>query len=113
MEEAERLCDRVALIHGGTVVALDTPSGLVARVSAEQRIRFRPSVPLDDGLLTGLPEVRAVRRHGTRQEVMGEGNLMHAVSAALAARAGLSQALRVEQSSLDGPAVTARATALS
>jgi ABC-2 type transport system ATP-binding protein len=101
MEEAERLCDRVAVIDAGTVVALDTPSGLIARVSAEQRIRFRPSVPLDDALLTDLPEVRAVRRHGPQLEVIGEGNVLHAVTAALAAHRIIANDLRVEQASLD------------
>jgi len=101
MEEAERLCDRVALIDAGTVVALDTPSGLIAGVSAEQRIRFRPSVPLDDALLTGLAEVREVRRHGTQLEVIGEGNLLHAVTATLAAHQIIANDLRVEQASLD------------
>src|SRR4029077_9593120 len=48
MEEAERLCDRIAVIDAGRVVALDTPAGLVSRAVAEQRIRFRPSAPLDD-----------------------------------------------------------------
>ena len=42
MDEAERLCDRLALIDSGRVVALDTPAGLVARAGGEQRIRFRP-----------------------------------------------------------------------
>src|SRR5262249_50948493 len=37
MEEAERLCDRVAVIDAGRVVALDTPAGLVTRAVAEQR----------------------------------------------------------------------------
>jgi ABC-2 type transport system ATP-binding protein len=46
MEEAERLCDRMALLDAGRLVAMDTPAGLVARVSAGQRIRFRPSQPL-------------------------------------------------------------------
>src|SRR4051812_9066389 len=101
MEEAERLCDRVAVIDAGTVVALGTPSGLIAQVSAEQRIRFRPSVPLDDALLTDLPEVRAVRRHGTQLEVIGEGNVLHAVTAALAAHRIIANDLRVEQASLD------------
>ena len=101
MEEAERLCDRVALIDAGAVVALDTPAGLVARVSAEQRIRFRPSVPLDDSVLTGLAEVREVRRHGTQLEVIGEGNVLHAVTAALAAHRIIANDLRVEQASLD------------
>ncbi|GAA3335023.1 ABC transporter ATP-binding protein [Amorphoplanes nipponensis] len=101
MEEAERLCDRVALIDAGAVVALDTPGGLVARVSAEQRIRFRPSVPLDDGVLTGLAEVREVRRHGTQIEVIGEGNVLHAVTAALAVHRIIANELRVEQATLD------------
>src|SRR5206468_7287358 len=54
MDEAERLCDRLALIDSGRVVALDTPAGIVARVDAEQRVRFRPSAPLDDRMLAGL-----------------------------------------------------------
>jgi ABC-2 type transport system ATP-binding protein len=35
LEEAERLCDRVAIIHGGAIVALDTPSGLLAGLGDE------------------------------------------------------------------------------
>jgi ABC-2 type transport system ATP-binding protein len=66
MEEAERLCDRVAVVNDGRVVAIDTPAGLVARAAPEQRILFRPSVPLDDQLLTALPEVRSVSRNGRR-----------------------------------------------
>jgi ABC-2 type transport system ATP-binding protein len=50
MEEAERLCDRVAVLDSGRVVAIDSPAGLAARVDAEHRIRFRPSRPLGDGL---------------------------------------------------------------
>ncbi|MET0494705.1 MAG: ABC transporter ATP-binding protein [Actinoplanes sp.] len=101
MEEAERLCDRLALIDAGTVVALDTPAGLVSRVSTEQRIRFRPSVPIDDTLLTDLPEVREVRRRGDQLEVIGDGNILQAVSAALAGHQIIANDLRVEQVSLD------------
>jgi ABC-2 type transport system ATP-binding protein len=64
MEEAERLCDRIAVIDAGRIVAIDTPAGLVARVEAEQRLRFRPSVPMPDALLTDLPEVTSVTWHG-------------------------------------------------
>src|SRR5258705_14000389 len=45
MEEAERLCDRVALIDGGRVVAVDTPAGLAERVQAGQRLPFPPLTP--------------------------------------------------------------------
>ncbi len=41
MEEAEYLCDRIAIIDGGRVVALDTPAGLVDAARSEQRISFR------------------------------------------------------------------------
>ena len=101
MEEAERLCDRIAVIDSGAVVALDTPAGLVARVSAEQRLRFRPSRPLADELLTALPEVREVRHHGPQVEVIGDGNVVHAVTALLAAERIIAADLRIEQASLD------------
>ena len=42
MEEAERLADRVAVIDRGRIIALDTPAGIVSRVDAEQKLRFRP-----------------------------------------------------------------------
>src|ERR1700734_493275 len=54
MEEAERLCDRVAVINQGRVVANDTPGGLASRAGGEQRIRFRPPAPLNEGMLAAL-----------------------------------------------------------
>jgi ABC-2 type transport system ATP-binding protein len=35
LEEAQRLCDRVAIIHAGTIVALDTPAALLAGLGDE------------------------------------------------------------------------------
>ena len=101
MAEAERLCDRLAVIDSGAVVALDTPAGLVARVVAEQRLRFRPSVPVADELLTGLDGVREVRRHGPQVEVVGDGNVLQSVTATLAAHEIIAHDLRVEQATLD------------
>ena len=57
MDEAERLCDRVALLDRGQIVAIDTPEGLADRARVDKRVRFVPSKPFDDRLLTGLPEV--------------------------------------------------------
>jgi ABC-2 type transport system ATP-binding protein len=101
MEEAEYLCDRLALIDSGRVVALDTPAGIVSLLGAEQRMQFRPSVPLDDSLLTGLPEVRHVARKGSMVEVTGTGNLLYAVSSVLAQHQIVPNELRMEQASLD------------
>jgi ABC-2 type transport system ATP-binding protein len=101
MEEAERLCDRIAVIDHGEVVALDSPAGLVARVAVGQTIRFRPSRPLDEALLTALPEVTGVRQHGDRLEVAGTGNLLGAVTSLLATHQVIANDLRIEQASLD------------
>jgi ABC-2 type transport system ATP-binding protein len=82
MEEAERLCDRVAVIDGGRVVAVDSPAGLTERTLTGQRIQFRPSRPLDDALLTGLPDVTDVSRRGDLVIVTGTGNALNAVTSA-------------------------------
>ncbi|MEU8114424.1 ABC transporter ATP-binding protein [Micromonospora sp. NPDC048947] len=101
MEEAERLCDRVAVIDRGRVVALDSPAGLVSAVAPEQRIRFRPSTPIDDRLLADLPEVSAVQRTGSQVVVTGTGELLHAVTSVLARHQIVAADLRLEQSTLD------------
>ena len=102
MAEAERLCDRLALIDAGRVVAIDSPAGLIARVTNEQRVHFRPSAPLADELLTALPEVTGVSRTGGGQLVVtGTGNLLNAVGSALAGRQIVALDLRVEQASLE------------
>ncbi len=43
MEEAERLCDHVALIDHGRIIALDTPQGLAEKVTGGKQVRFVPS----------------------------------------------------------------------
>jgi ABC-2 type transport system ATP-binding protein len=101
MEEAERLADRIAVIDGGRVIALDTPSGLVRRVDAEQRIRFRPSGRLDDALLSGLPQVRSITRTGSTVTVAGSGDLVLAVTGALARNGIVVNDLRIDQADLD------------
>ncbi len=101
MEEAERLCDRLALIDRGRLVAIDTPAGLVTRVAAGQRIRFRPSEPLPSGLLDGLPEVSSVSTSGRQVVITGTGDLLQAVTAVLARHHIVAAELRMEQASLD------------
>jgi ABC-2 type transport system ATP-binding protein len=62
MEEAERLCDRVAVIDAGRVVEVDRPSAIVARHVPSQRVMFRPSVPVGPDVLDAL--VRSLGEHG-------------------------------------------------
>ncbi|RSN60303.1 ABC transporter ATP-binding protein [Actinomadura sp. WAC 06369] len=101
MEEAERLCDRLAVIDAGRVVAVDTPAGLVSRVDDRQRLRFRPSAPLDHAVLAALPEVASVERAGGQLVVTGTGDLLLAVTTVLAHHRVTAADLRVEQVSLD------------
>ncbi|MFG2076781.1 ABC transporter ATP-binding protein [Nonomuraea maritima] len=101
MEEAERLCDRVALIDAGRVVAVDSPAGLTGRVGGGQRVRFRPTIPFDDALLLALPEVSDVSRTGDRVVVTGDGNLAPAVTLALAEKGVVPDDLRIERATLD------------
>jgi ABC-2 type transport system ATP-binding protein len=70
MDEAERLCDRVAVIDHGKVIALGTPVELIARVGGENVIDLdidpaSPVRPSQDELLT-LPTVKSVREEGDR-----------------------------------------------
>ncbi|WP_127793211.1 ABC transporter ATP-binding protein [Agromyces sp. LHK192] len=101
MEEAERLCDRLAVIDSGRIVAIDSPAGLVARVDGTQRLRFRPSPPLDPAALSALPQVASVERSGEEIVVTGDGDLLLAVATVLADRRITAAGLRLEQASLE------------
>jgi len=101
MEEAERLCDRVALIDKGRVVVVDTPAALAERVETEQRIQFRPSAPVSDALLTGVPGVTNVIRRGDVVVVTGTGDVLNAVISMLARQQIVARQLRVDQANLE------------
>jgi ABC-2 type transport system ATP-binding protein len=101
MEEAERLCDRIAVIDSGRIVALDTPAALASGAEASQRITFRPDRPLDDAELLALPEVRSVQRRGDQVTVTGTGAMLDAVTTLLARRGIVARLLRVDQASLE------------
>jgi ABC-2 type transport system ATP-binding protein len=101
MEEAERLCDRVALIDKGRVVVQDTPAGLAERAGAAQRIQFRPSAPVSDAMLTGVPGVTDVIRRGDVVVVSGTGDVLNGVISMLARNQIVARQLRVDQANLE------------
>ena len=101
MEEAERLCDRVALIDSGRVVALGTPASLAAQARGGKTVRFVPSGPFDDRLLTGLPGVTGVDREGQHVVVTGTGELVNVVILALAAAGVSARDVQLDSSSLE------------
>lgn len=106
MEEAQRLCDRIAVIDRGKVVALDTPAGLIRRATGSTVVSFVPSRALtgpDLTRLTALPGVAtvtppdregALTLHGTDETVTP--------FVALLAELGVTaQRLRITETSLD------------
>jgi ABC-2 type transport system ATP-binding protein len=77
MEEAERLCDRVAIIEHGRIVDIDTPRGLVQRHCPERVIVVVTADPAAEGWFRRIPSVRQVTAangeitiHGTGDELV-------------------------------------------
>ncbi len=65
MDEAERLCDRIAVVDHGRVIALGTPADLIARLGGEHLLEVAvEGQPLDEAELRGLPAVVSVRPEG-------------------------------------------------
>jgi ABC-2 type transport system ATP-binding protein len=64
IEEAERLCDRVAIIDYGRIIALDTPKRLRANAHVENRIEFTTEGSLNMDKLRSMPHITSVVEHG-------------------------------------------------
>ncbi|MFF9665739.1 ABC transporter ATP-binding protein [Streptomyces althioticus] len=101
MEEAQRLCDRIAVIDQGRVAALDTPAGLVRRSAGATVISFTPSAPLDDADLNALPGLASVARKDGRITLSGTDDTVDAVLTLLARSRVTAHQLRVTDATLD------------
>jgi len=102
MEEAERLCDRVAIIDSGRIVALDSPENLIRNLNAENRVVFTAQEGFQPVLLSGLPGVTRVEPIGERIVVYGRGDrlVVEVVNALSTNRVRFSD-LRTEQPNLE------------
>ena len=71
MDEAEKLCDRIAIVDHGRVIALDTPRALIASLGAEHVVGFKleDASGVDEGALAALDGVTSVRRDGDSYEL--------------------------------------------
>lgn len=61
MEEAEVLCDRVAIMDRGRIISLDTPANLVRTLAAERTIEFTLAAEIDHTRLAALPGAQSAR----------------------------------------------------
>ncbi|GAA1682848.1 ABC transporter ATP-binding protein [Kribbella yunnanensis] len=101
MEEAQRLCDRIALIDQGRITALDTPHGLIARSAGSTVISFTPSAPVDDEELAALPALASVEHKNGRITLSGTDDTVNAVISLLARHRITAHQLRVTDATLD------------
>lgn len=72
MEEAERLCDRVAIFDSGKIIAEGTPKELIRSIGAEHVIDFsieQKNIMLDLSLLQSLPTVERVEHKQTNYHI--------------------------------------------
>ena len=74
MEEAERLCDRVAIIDHGRIVALDSPENLIQSLEAENRVVFTVEGAFESKRLDKLDGVTRVEQIGERVIVYGRSD---------------------------------------
>jgi ABC-2 type transport system ATP-binding protein len=100
MDEAERLCDRVAVVERGRIVALGPPVALIDQHAPELHVVFT-AADLDVGWLAELEHVHAVTRRGARVLVRGDGPVLALVASALVERGFVPADLRVERPSLE------------
>jgi ABC-2 type transport system ATP-binding protein len=102
MEEAERLCDRVAILDHGQLIALDSPSALIRSLNQERRVvfhRMNGQTPLQ---LERVPGVTQVEVSGERVVVHGSGDrFISSVVSALEDQQVPFRDLRTEQPTLE------------
>ncbi len=100
MDEAEQLCDRLAVIDHGRVIAQGTPQGLIAQSSSRIRIRFS-TLAADVYWLLAIHGVRELTRRGQHVQIRGDGAVLALVASALVDHGIVPVDLRVEQPTLE------------
>jgi len=99
MDEAERLCDRLAVIHRKTVITTGSPAELVAKIRGAGEVTF--TTDDDVSFLDTVAGVRQVTREGRLLRVSGTGALLAHVAAALVERGIAPADLAVRRPSLE------------
>jgi len=99
MDEAEQLCDRLAIVDRGRVIASGTPSELIARYHERVVVRF--TTDRDVSWLERVDHVDRVDRRGPDIEVEGSGPVLAMVGSALVSRGIAPADLRAERGTLE------------
>lgn len=100
VEEAEKLCDKIAVLHKGRIVATGTAAQIVEACGAATTVSFSdPNVEPAD--FAGLPGVQLVERRGARVYVTGSGPLLAHIGARLIALGSAPLDLSARRPSLE------------
>ena len=99
MDEAEALCDRIAVFKAGKVLDTGSPSQLVERYADHSTVTFSVNEALP--WLGECPGVEEVKREGSRYHVRGRGPLLAHVAAALVSHGQAPADLSVERATLE------------
>ena len=100
MDEAERLCDRLAIVDEGRVVATGSPQALIDLHAPQVLVRFSTAIP-DVDFLFRVPGVETVERRGEQVEVAGTGAVLALVASALVEHRIVPTDLRAERATLE------------
>ena len=105
MEEAERLCDRVAILDHGKIVALDTPRALIGKLAQHERVAFTLDVNITPEIQNALSVLGKLEVQGDRLTVIGKStDATQLVTGLVNILSGLAlrySDLRTEQSTLE------------
>ena len=102
MEEAERLCDRVAIVDHGRLIALDSPENLIRGLGIENRVIFTVEDTSHLESLRQLPSVSGLEVIGDRVVISGKGEeLLADVVNALSSNGFHARDVHTEQPTLE------------
>jgi ABC-2 type transport system ATP-binding protein len=102
MEEAERLCDRVAIIEHGRIIDVDSPQRLVDRHCPDRRVVLTTDDPIAEERFRSLAHVASVTRDGGEFTINGRGDgFITEVIQCLAEHRVRVTAFRAEQPNLE------------
>jgi len=101
MDEAEALCDRIAIIDGGKIIAEGTPDELIAGLNGQSEVRFTVDNGFDAESLLQVEGVQNVQQNGDQVIVAGNGPILAKVAARLAQDDQAPMDLRQDQTTLE------------
>src|ERR1700744_2679959 len=103
MDQSERLCDRIAIVYHGKVIALGTPGELILSLGGEQLVELTCDRPLAPAVFADMAEISGVRPQGDRLLLSARdpARSLPAILAAVAAQGAQLLELAVRHATLE------------